>query len=72
MCDVLDRIELKGRQEGRREGRQEGRKEGRAEQAKKTTYILKNMGLSIEQIAQAVDTNIDTVKQWLSASPAKS
>lgn len=68
MCDVLDRIELKGRQEGR----QEGRKEGRAEQAKKTTYILKNMGLSIEQIAQAVDTNIDTVKQWLSASPAKS
>lgn len=31
MCDVLDRIELKGRREGRQEGRQEGRREGRQE-----------------------------------------
>ena len=31
MCDVLDRIEEKGREEGRAEGRVEGREEGREE-----------------------------------------
>lgn len=29
MCEVLERVELKGREEGREEGRKEGRKEGR-------------------------------------------
>lgn len=31
MCDVLDRVELKGKAEGRAEGREEGKLEGKAE-----------------------------------------
>ena len=31
MCEVLDRVEAKGREKGREEGRAEGREEGRAE-----------------------------------------
>ena len=29
MCEVLERVESKGREEGREEGRKEGREEGR-------------------------------------------
>ena len=43
-------------------GREEGIKEGKFEQAKDTAFALKDMGLSIEQIAKAVKTNIDTVR----------
>ena len=49
-------------------GREEGIKEGKFEQAKDTAFALKDMGLSIEQIAKAVKTNIDTVRQWFSSS----
>ena len=35
-------------------GREEGIKEGKFEQAKDTAFALKDMGLSIEQIAKAV------------------
>ena len=49
------------------EGRKEGIKEGKIQQAKDTALTLKNMGLSIEQIATAVKTNIDTVSQWFSS-----
>ena len=56
-----------GIKEGRKEGREEGIKEGKIQQAKDTAFTLKNMGLSIEQIATAVKTNIDTVRQWFSS-----
>ena len=62
----LENLE-KGREEGRKEGREEGIKEGKIQQAKDTAFTLKNMGLSIEQIATAVKTNIDIVKQWFSS-----
>lgn len=62
----LENLE-KGREEGRKEGRKEGIKEGKIQQAKDTAFTLKNMGLSIEQIATAVKTNIDIVKQWFSS-----
>ena len=63
----LENLE-KGREEGRKEGIKEGIKEGKFEQAKDTAFALKDMGLSIEQIAKAVKTNIDTVRQWFSSS----
>ena len=62
----LENLE-KGREEGRKEGRKEGIKEGKIQQAKDTAFTLKNMGLSIEQIATAVKMNIDIVKQWFSS-----
>lgn len=64
MCDVLDRIELKGRQEGRIEGRQEGELEAKKEMA----VSLANMGISLEKIAEAAKVSIDVVKQWLAPS----
>ena len=59
--------DLENLEKGREEGRKEGIKEGKIQQAKDTAYALKDMGLSIEQIATAVKTNIDTVSQWFSS-----
>ena len=62
MCDVLDRVEEKGRQEGRlegrkegrqegrKEGRQEGRKEGRQEEKRRTAASLHSMGMTMVTI----------------------
>lgn len=64
MCDVLDRIELKDRQEGLREGRQEGELKAKKEMA----VSLAGMGISLEKITEAAKVNIDVVKQWLAPS----
>lgn len=37
----------------------------KTEQAKETASVLHNMGLSIDQIAQAVKSSPETVRQWL-------
>ena len=47
MCDVLDRVESKGRAEGRAEGEMK--------RAKETAHNLYNMGMSDEFIAKAVN-----------------
>ena len=60
--------DLENLEKGREEGRKEGIKEGKIQQAKDTALTLKNMGLSIEQIATAVKTTIDTVSQWFSST----
>ena len=61
MCDVLDRIEQKGRKEGLQKGRQEGELEAKQEMA----VSLARMGISIEDIAKAAKVSVDEVKQWL-------
>ena len=70
MCEVLDKIEDRGRKEGRMEGRMEGRREGRAEGELKgkmeTAVNLRNMGMDMDFIAKAVNVSLATVKQWLS------
>lgn len=74
MCEVLDKIEdrgrMEGRKEGRVEGRREGRKEGRAEGELKgkmeTAANLYRMGMDMDFIAKAVNASLATVKQWLS------
>ena len=53
MCDVLDRIEQKGRQEGELEGKKE------------MAVSLARMGISIEDIAKAAKVSVNEVKQWL-------
>ena len=57
MCDVLDRVESKGRAEGRAEGEMK--------RAKETAHNLYNMGMSDEFIAKAVNVNIELVRKWL-------
>ena len=53
MCDVLDRVENKGRAEGE------------MKRAKETAHNLYSMGMSDEFIAKAVNVNIELVRQWL-------
>ena len=73
MCEVLDRIENKGRREGRLEGRREGRleghREGQLEGERKgkmeTALNLRHMGMDDAFIAKAVNVSIETVRQWL-------
>ena len=57
MCDVLDRVESKGRAEGRAEGEMK--------RAKETAHNLYNMGMSVEFIAKAVNVSVELVRQWL-------
>ena len=54
-----------GREEGRELGREEGREEGRIRQAKVTALKLQKKGHSIEDIAECVDFDEETVKEWL-------
>ena len=51
--------------EGREEGRELGREEGRIRQAKVTALKLQKKGHSIEDIAECVDFDEETVKKWL-------
>ena len=53
MCNLSDAIENKGREEGA------------MEQAKATAIRMNKKGLSLEDIAEAIDFNIETVKKWL-------
>lgn len=53
MCDVLDRVELKGRQEGE------------MKKAREMACSLFDMGVSVEKIAAAARVSIDVVKQWV-------
>ena len=69
MCNVSDYWEevalQTGRKEGREEGRKEGREEGRKKQAMKTALKLKKKGHSLEDIAECVDFDVETVRKWL-------
>ena len=42
------------------------REEGRAEGRKATAINLKAMNMPVEQIAQAIEENVEIVEQWLS------
>ena len=48
MCEVLDRIENKGRREGRLEGRREGQLEGERKGKMETALNLRHMGMDAE------------------------
>ena len=81
MCNLSDAIENRGREQGREQGREEGeaigikkgeaigRMEGEAigrmEQAKATAIRMNKKGLSLEDIAEVIDFNIETIKKWL-------
>ena len=57
MCDVLDRVENKGRIEGRAEGEMK--------RAKEIAHNLYSMGMSDEFIAKTVNVGIELVRKWL-------
>ena len=65
MCNVRDYWEEIALQTGREEGRKEGREEGRKKQAMETALKLKKKGHSLEDIAECVDFDVETVRKWL-------
>lgn len=54
MCEVLDRIENKGRAEGE------------MKRAREAVINLHNMGMTNDFIARAVNVSVELVKEWLS------
>ena len=66
MCNLSDAIENKGREEGEAIGH----KAGVIEQAKATAIRMNKKGLSLEDIAEAIDFDIETVKKWLAPMSA--
>ena len=61
--EVIDMC--KAWEEQKNEGRELGREEGRIRQAKITALKLQKKGHSIEDIAECVDFDEETVKKWL-------
>jgi predicted transposase/invertase (TIGR01784 family) len=57
------RVYQEARQEGRQEGKQEGKQEGRLEAKLEAVPKLLALGLSVEQIAQALDLSVTQVQQ---------
>jgi predicted transposase/invertase (TIGR01784 family) len=57
------RVYQEARQEGRQEGKQEGKQEGRLEAKLEAVPKLLAFGLSVEQIAQALDLSVTQVQQ---------
>ena len=61
--EVIDMC--KAWEDQKNEGRELGREEGRIRQAKVTALKLQKKGYSIEDIAECVDFDEETVKKWL-------
>ena len=59
MCKIMEEL--------REESFAEGREEGRGEQARKTAVRMNRKGLSVEEIADAVDFSVETVRKWLTS-----
>jgi predicted transposase YdaD len=53
----------RGRQEGRQEGREEGSRRREAELLSRTVPMLLNAGLSIDQIAQQLQVDVEAVRR---------
>ena len=61
----LREAEEKAKKEGLAEGRAEGHAEGMTESKTETAKRLAQMGLTIDQIAMAVDASIEDVQEWI-------
>ena len=61
--EVIDMC--KAWEDQKNEGRELGREEGRIRQAEVTALKLQKKGYSIEDIAECVDFDEETVKKWL-------
>lgn len=61
MCEELDKI-INAKLDAREEL---GRNEGENDSKRRTARNLTKMGMSIEQIAEAVEEDISVVKEWI-------
>ena len=65
MCDVLDVVENRGIEIGEQRGIKIGERQGIEKNRRETATRLSEMGLSVDQIAKAVEMNEGVVRIWL-------
>ncbi len=70
--EVAAEAELKGKLKGKLEGKLEGTLEGKLEAKLNAVPRLLPLGLSIEQIATALELDIETVRQAAGQPPSSS
>lgn len=66
MCQELEEIYNEGEQFGFLRGEQSSVQKGELKKARETTLALLEMGMSVEQIAEAVNLSIETIQSWIS------
>ncbi len=64
MCNLSTGVYSKGYNRGYDTGYDTGISEGEMKKARETAYELRDMGLPVEKIAQAVKVGMDTLEQW--------
>jgi predicted transposase YdaD len=62
MCDVLDRVEARGKARGKAEGEIQGKKE--------MAINLHKQSVPVDVIAKAAGVAVDVVKKWLGLETA--
>lgn len=63
--EAEEKAKKEGLAEGLAEGRAEGHAEGMTESKTETAKRLAQMGLTIDQIAKAVDASKEDVQEWI-------
>ena len=73
MCKEMEEIRSEGIAVGLEVGRVEGRMEGKVEAQREMAKRLLDLGMPLEQIAQAVQVSVQMLQEWLSGetSPVK-
>ena len=66
MCQELEEIYNEGKQFGFLRGEQSGVQKGELKKARETTLALLEMGMSVKQIAKAVNLSVETIQNWIS------
>ena len=70
MCQIMEELVENGKTEARLQGLNEGilqgNLKGKLEKSISTAHNLYEMGLGLDQIAKALDSDINQVKEWLS------
>lgn len=69
--ETLEKATKEAIQTGLEKGMEEGRAEGQAQTQKKTSIALAKMGMSVENIASAVDATIAQVQNWINGNDIK-
>ena len=65
MKDEIEETLEKATKEAIQTGLEKGMAEGQTQTQKKTSIALSKMGMSVENIASAVDTTIAQVQSWI-------
>ena len=66
MCEVLDKVEQRGKEIGDEIGEKIGKEIGEMSRAKKAAINMKMKGYSTKEISEIVEVDIDIINSWFS------